>query len=74
VASALIDITNPSLRGRRLIFPSPKTRRRRWINAIAPARMAAERKLRRISLLGESVMDKLALLISIKLDERKSFW
>jgi hypothetical protein len=38
------------------MFPSPKTRRRRWRNAIAPARMAAERKLRRISFLGDSVM------------------
>ncbi|MDD1737790.1 MAG: hypothetical protein LUP00_03405 [Methanothrix sp.] len=55
-ARALLDIKNPSFRGRRLLSPSPKIRRSRWSNAIAPARRAAERKLRRISLLGESVM------------------
>jgi hypothetical protein len=55
-ARALLDIKNPSFMGRRLLFPSPKISRRRWRVAIVPARRAADRKLRRISLLGESVM------------------
>jgi hypothetical protein len=55
-ARALLDTKNPSFRGRRLLSPSPKIRRSRWSNAIAPARRAADLKPRQLSRLGESVM------------------